>query len=106
MYGTLTITFIFLPSLATFVFKDIKNFKKKEGKLCGKILNLDFWNHLPVISLFTHGRMFLKLTKAAKTKSYVHLRGKEFLNILTGEKFQEPEKNGKRTVLSKPRKKY
>ena len=90
MYGTLTITFIFLPSLATFVFKDIKNFRKKEGKLLGKISNLDFWNHLPVISLFTHGQMFLKLTKAAKTKSDVHLRGKEFLKILTEEKFQGP----------------
>ena len=75
IYGTLTIAFIFLPSLATFVFKDIKNFKKKEGKLFAKILYLDFWHHLPVVSLFTHGRMFLKLTEAAKTKSDVHLKG-------------------------------
>ena len=82
VYGTLTLAFIFLPSVATFVMKDIKNFRKKEGKFLGKVRQFECWHHLPVISLITHSRTFLKLTAAAKTKSDVHLRGKEFLKIL------------------------
>ena len=51
IYGWMTIVFIFVPSIATFLMKDAKRLWSGKGR---NILKMEFWHQLPFISLLAH----------------------------------------------------
>ena len=78
LYGTATVIFILLPSIATLIMDDIRKYLT-EGL---KIREFEFYWHLPLVSTFKHIELYKSLVKLEKEKVDLKELAPDILEIL------------------------
>ena len=78
LYGTATVIFILLPSIATLIMDDIRKYLT-EGL---KIREFEFYWHLPLVSTFKHIELYNSLVELERKKVDLKELGKDILEIL------------------------
>ena len=78
MYGTATVIFILLPSIATLIMDDIRKYLT-EGL---KIREFEFYWHLPLVSTFKHIELYKSLVELEKKTVDLKELGRDIFEIL------------------------